>query len=614
MLTAEFNGKIVEASKKLLHASKLLHTQKYLCRNPDCKHPEMILRKGDKKVPHFAHKVQNLECMQMYEGETQEHLAMKKFMKELLQIPEKCVEVYGFEGVRPDLLWEYSGKKYAIEVQHSNIPIKEIQRRNQCYKDYDLIPLWIFHYEEQSGEFSFSFIKTPKKLDEFAVFFPPCIRQIYYLQLNPVPKLWERVSTQKTKNHLEITTKEQLYEHIINPHKNYQEKVLFPRKQTQIFHYLHNLLLSTKQSDNNAIHDIEEFPLIFKNSIPDIIWKSKNNQKYAFIIIFVPYKEPDLKEYQQANIIPILIWESNRFFQEMRNKSKLGYFIRYSHPILLVNIWGYGQDFRIEINNYKIIESLADSPDIMISSMINAQNKENKDKIPSCRDCIHFSKDLTCKITQFRLKPEKFQIDHPLFDFKNDEGFYFKKYYYRPKDKKKTSSSIIIIPDNRLFHSIDEAKFKSKIFKPKFILCDLYNSNHLPMNLNHTVCKWCGNTHDILTEPQFYLRRDSYMSKILKYPLFLCKTCFRYFSKYEKLCSFCRLRYHKVKYSRCWTCNQSKEVYQETKDLGIRFETKEEPPTKELAPFQDKNRMEYTFVQEVNGSITLKGDSKDPNE
>ncbi len=617
MLIAEFNGEIVEASKKLLHSSKLLPNQKYLCRNPDCKHRELILRKGDKKIPHFAHKVQNPECMQRFEGETQEHLAMKKYMKILLQIPEKFVEVYGYDGVRPDLLWEYSGKKYAIEVQHSNISNIEIKRRNQCYKDYNLIPLWIFHYEEQNGEFNFSFIKTSKKLDEFTILTSHGIRQVFYMKLNPVIKLMERVSKQKDRILKEMTSAEQLYEHLINPQKIFQEKILFPRKKTPIFQFLLNLLLSSKQLDNDSVLNIEEFPLIFKKSNLDLIWSSKNNKKFAFLIIFVPNKEPELEEYQQKNITPILIWESNKHLREIANKSsELGYFFYYSHPILYVYIWGYGLRYRVEVNNYKLIENLVDFPSIIIPSMLKAQAKTDF-QIPSCEDCSHFTKDLTCKITLFHLEQDSFKIDHPFYEFKHDQGFYFKKFYFRSTYQQKTWVPIIIIPDYELFQIIKDVNFKSKFQKPRFILCDLFNLNYSPMNPNPLVCNWCRNTYEIITDPQFYLRKDYNMSSILKYPLFLCRTCFKYFSKYEKICSVCRLRYHKKKYSQCFVCHQSKYKYEETKDLDIQTENIENPPTEEMTTSQHTDDTEWTIIPEGNGSITYKGDSKkikDSNE
>ncbi|QEE15415.2 competence protein CoiA [Promethearchaeum syntrophicum] len=607
----------MEASKSLPHASKLGLTQKYLCRNPDCKHREMILRKGEKKIPHFAHKVQNPECMEKYERETQEHLAMKKYIQELLQIPEKNIEVYGFEGVRPDLLWEYSGIKYAIEVQHSRIPNKEIQRRNQCYKNYHLIPLWIFHYEDRSGEFSKSFIKNSTKLDEFAVWIPPCIHQVYYLKLNPKPKLMESISIPRGRRDLELTSKEQLYEHIINPKKTAQEQILFPLKKTPIFQFLNNLLLSTQQSEKFSVVDIEEYPLIFTQSIPDLLWKSKNNKKYAFIIIYTYFEKPDLEEYMHANITPIVIWESIHYLKLIHYRD-FGHFFHYNHPKLYAHIWVYKHRHKIELNNYILIESLVDNQLKMIKSMIRTQTRTDF-QLLSCRDCTHFNKNLNCNISQFHLKQGKFKINHPIFELKEDGGFYFKKYYFSPITQKKTSSSIIIIPDDRLFQIIDKVNFQSPFPKPKFIHCDLFNSNCLPLNPNQSECKWCGSHHNIIKEPQFYLRRDFKMSAILTYPLFLCKRCFGYFSNYKKLCSFCKSHYHKEKSSICWDCNiaridkENKEALErgaiERKKLEI-----ENPPPKKRHHIPLNDVTEWTIIQEENGSITYKGDSNTLNE
>ena len=75
----------------------------YRCRNKSCINPELILRKGLRRIPHFAHK-RCSNCDVYSEPETDAHLAMKFLLQERLRIPDENVEYCEIEGVRPDLL------------------------------------------------------------------------------------------------------------------------------------------------------------------------------------------------------------------------------------------------------------------------------------------------------------------------------------------------------------------------------------------------------------------------------------------------------------------------------------------------------------------------------
>lgn len=141
MLFALSKGKKVRANKNLPYTRE---GGEYHCPYNWCPYPELILKKGTIKAPHFAHK-QVSPCIQNAEPESDSHIAMKLHMQDLLKIPDEFMEYGKIKGVRPDLLWE---KKYAIEVQHSSISIEELQRRNKIYFSQDLIPIWIFHAEE----------------------------------------------------------------------------------------------------------------------------------------------------------------------------------------------------------------------------------------------------------------------------------------------------------------------------------------------------------------------------------------------------------------------------------------------------------------------------------
>jgi len=156
MLIARFKDQLIEASDMLPHSSELSEGEHYFCHNPNCPTKILVLRKGKIKQPHFAHKNKNELCEKYSEPETQAHLAMKRFVKNLLDIPNDLIEVYGYNGVRPDLIWKRptDNQIYAIEVQHSRISQEEYHRRNQAYNRHKLIPIWIFHVKE-TPEISF---------------------------------------------------------------------------------------------------------------------------------------------------------------------------------------------------------------------------------------------------------------------------------------------------------------------------------------------------------------------------------------------------------------------------------------------------------------------------
>lgn len=137
MIYANYNGVTIKATKELPYYSE---GARYYCTNKYCMSPELILKKGSKKFPHFAH-FDNTSCNEP-EPETFAHAKMKEFLQNLLEIPDEYMEFGNIQGVRPDLLYD---KKYAIEVQHSPISTDEMIRRNNIYCQNQLIPIWIFH-------------------------------------------------------------------------------------------------------------------------------------------------------------------------------------------------------------------------------------------------------------------------------------------------------------------------------------------------------------------------------------------------------------------------------------------------------------------------------------
>ncbi|MFX0099969.1 MAG: competence protein CoiA family protein [Candidatus Hodarchaeota archaeon] len=139
MLFALLDGKRVRASHDLERG------QDYTCPIPSCDHPELILKKGEKKAPHFAHKTKS-NCVDLHESETDAHIAMKDTFQNTLGVGDESVENPDVEGVVPDVLWD---DEHAIELQHSSITPEKVQERNEIYKKNDLNPVWVLHEDEE---------------------------------------------------------------------------------------------------------------------------------------------------------------------------------------------------------------------------------------------------------------------------------------------------------------------------------------------------------------------------------------------------------------------------------------------------------------------------------
>ena len=137
MLYAILNNIKVKASREIPRHGL------FFCCNPNCSQPNLILKKGNHRIPHFAHRVE-CDCDKLGEKETDAHIEIKNWFEFFLKSDFE-VEYTRIPGVKPDLLWK---GKYAIEVQHSPISIEEIIRRNEIYIANGISPVWIFHARE----------------------------------------------------------------------------------------------------------------------------------------------------------------------------------------------------------------------------------------------------------------------------------------------------------------------------------------------------------------------------------------------------------------------------------------------------------------------------------
>lgn len=114
---------------------------------PECG-DEVILRKGDIRVPHFAHTTPDAQCdMRMYsEAESPQHRLVKFDIYSGLKRSGKFTVVdmeYRVGHSVADVYGEKEGVRVAIEVQHSDIQIGEIAARMQKYAENDVYCAWV---------------------------------------------------------------------------------------------------------------------------------------------------------------------------------------------------------------------------------------------------------------------------------------------------------------------------------------------------------------------------------------------------------------------------------------------------------------------------------------
>jgi len=113
---------------------------KFFC--PSCQE-QLILKKGNVKIHHFAHKAEST-CL--YAGESLDHLQTKlQIYDALLQHPKVInVELEKPLGlVRPDIIFSMWGIEIVIEIQNSPIDIPEIDKRNTEYARLNTPILWL---------------------------------------------------------------------------------------------------------------------------------------------------------------------------------------------------------------------------------------------------------------------------------------------------------------------------------------------------------------------------------------------------------------------------------------------------------------------------------------
>lgn len=127
-------------------------SSKEILRCPEC-NERVIYCKGDYKIPYFKHEIgSECEGNRYYEPMTEEHIKGIKLiynrLKEIDGIENLEVEKYiQNTKQRPDIYFEYKGKRYCIEYQCSPIST-QYNKRHELYELEGINDIWILGTEK----------------------------------------------------------------------------------------------------------------------------------------------------------------------------------------------------------------------------------------------------------------------------------------------------------------------------------------------------------------------------------------------------------------------------------------------------------------------------------
>jgi competence protein CoiA len=119
-----------------------LKRETFFC--PACRQ-EVVLKLGNHRIPHFAHK-KGTACPYEHEPESTRHVTGKLDLFEWLKrqgIPAKLEPYLPSVQQRPDILLQYRHHAYALEYQCSAISEPLFQKRNDAYRLAGIRPIWI---------------------------------------------------------------------------------------------------------------------------------------------------------------------------------------------------------------------------------------------------------------------------------------------------------------------------------------------------------------------------------------------------------------------------------------------------------------------------------------
>ena len=145
MLTAKNQDGILITLPEKIPREALISVKNHQTFYCPCCESEVIIKAGDKKIPHFAHK-KNPLCTASSEAESAYHLTGKRQLFNWLQSNQitSQLEAYLPEiKQRADILVTSVKGVYAVEFQCSIISVKDFVKRTALYLKIGVIPIWI---------------------------------------------------------------------------------------------------------------------------------------------------------------------------------------------------------------------------------------------------------------------------------------------------------------------------------------------------------------------------------------------------------------------------------------------------------------------------------------
>jgi competence protein CoiA len=143
----------------------LRKVEEFFC--PVCSE-KVMLKLGEKRIYHFAHQ-RGGSCREFYENESEYHMSGKLQLFQWLKrqkIPAE-LEFYDREiKQRPDIMFLFKGKKFALEFQCSPISEEIFTKRTEKYIQNGYTPIWIL-----GGNHFRQHIKETAKLTNFHYLF-----------------------------------------------------------------------------------------------------------------------------------------------------------------------------------------------------------------------------------------------------------------------------------------------------------------------------------------------------------------------------------------------------------------------------------------------------------
>ncbi|MEH7158253.1 competence protein CoiA [Neobacillus drentensis] len=153
----------------------------------------VLLKLGDQRIFHFAHK-QGGVCRDFFENESIYHMEGKRQLYQWLlkqKIPS-VLEYYDKEiQQRPDIMFQFNGRKYALEYQCSTISESIFIKRTNSYLQNGYIPIWILsssqiHFKRKNcvslSNFQYLFLRTTSSGKLFIPSYCPEIHQFQIVE------------------------------------------------------------------------------------------------------------------------------------------------------------------------------------------------------------------------------------------------------------------------------------------------------------------------------------------------------------------------------------------------------------------------------------------------